>query len=475
MKPMEKGVKFMESFQYYGYWWIPENIDNKIAGILNFDSDNGAKLDLLGTFEKSTSLMDTLKRNFILGITQEGKRITLYKCLINDAKISIPGLNTSSYSAEFVFVGAHFLSEEDIIFDKVDVNLQYSEKWANLSGFDIKEKFDNEESPKLFTIEYNIPKIINVHLYNGTNISIQLMLTGSYGSNNVNLMEKLIFSINPDKPQGINSYIFDIFYKLECFLTLAIGEPVYPMIIRAWIHSKKEKNNNRSTDVLIYYLTGNKNSDSKKINLFNIIFSLRDIKDNLEIYLNNWFKKFEYLKPVYELYFSIMYNYNGFLESEFLTLIQAIESYHRRTMSGIYLTELEFEQVYNILIDSIPKDLCNDVKIAFKEKLKYLNEFSLRNRLKDLYNKYKDILDLFINDPKKFINYIVNTRNYLTHYDKNLERKALKDQHLIYCTEQLKVLLQIIFLSELGFSQELIKNIISINNRYKYIREYRHC
>jgi hypothetical protein len=37
-----------EKFQYEGYWWLSGASDNRVPGILRFDPDVGASLDLKG-------------------------------------------------------------------------------------------------------------------------------------------------------------------------------------------------------------------------------------------------------------------------------------------------------------------------------------------------------------------------------------------------------------------------------------------
>ena len=38
----------MENIEYSGYWWLPSEPDEKIAGILTYTNDEGIKLRLTG-------------------------------------------------------------------------------------------------------------------------------------------------------------------------------------------------------------------------------------------------------------------------------------------------------------------------------------------------------------------------------------------------------------------------------------------
>ena len=159
-----------------------------------------------------------------------------------------------------------------------------------------------------------------------------------------------------------------------------------------------------------------------------------------------------------------------YLQHQFLSLIQAIEAYHRRKFEGKYLSDEKYEPIYKKFEGIINKLGIEDpFKDALKSKLKYGNEYSLIKRLRDLFEKYREIFDNFIDDRVAFINKVKDTRNYLTHYDKNLMENAVDGEQLYYVTQQLKIVIVICLLSELGFNFKEIKNLLVRNRRYKYV------
>ncbi|MFQ6055917.1 MAG: HEPN domain-containing protein [Methanosarcinales archaeon] len=74
-----------------------------------------------------------------------------------------------------------------------------------------------------------------------------------------------------------------------------------------------------------------------------------------------------------------------------------------------------------------------------------------------------------MHDNKRFIEYVVNTRNFLTHYDKNIEMKAKTGQELYRLVQKMKFILEICFLIELEMPMETIKALVFRNQRYQYI------
>ncbi len=63
---------------------------------------------------------------------------------------------------------------------------------------------------------------------------------------------------------------------------------------------------------------------------------------------------------------------------------------------------------------------------------------------------------------------MVNTRNYQTHHDKELQEYAANGEDLYRLTQKLKICLEICLLTELGFSLEEIKDLFSRNRKYQH-------
>ena len=154
-----------------------------------------------------------------------------------------------------------------------------------------------------------------------------------------------------------------------------------------------------------------------------------------------------------------------YLQHEFLSIIQAIESYHRRIHNGKYLSDIDYEKIYDTLVEAISKEVDKDLKESLKQKLKYHNEFSLRKRLKEILKKCGVVVNLSNQYPTEFVEDVVNTRNFLTHYDKSIEFKVKSGADLYQLVQKLKFILEICFLIELEIPKERIRSLASRNQR----------
>jgi len=442
----------MDKFEYEGIWWLPDKPEKQVSGTLRFTPNEGAILDLIGSFKDTKEINKMLELEIILGISSNGKNITLHKCFETKSNVSVPRLLTSSFYANEVFVGAHFQKSEDIKFRELSICYSYLDEWVNISGFNIQYPDKRE-----VVIKYKQPEPIQASIGEDCKMFIDFQVT--IVQKEASIKQRTYIRIEPSVEKSLEEY-WNIMRDIQNFLSLGVTEPVYPLTITGIT----EANN---SPVEIYYHSP---EISKVPKTLCMLFTFKDISDRFEILLKNWFENADTLGPVYDLYFGTLYNPRMYLQHQFLSLIQAIEAYHRRKFEGKYLSNDDYEPIYEKF-----KKFINELAIepsfkeALKSKLKYGNEHSLRKRLKDLFEKYKEVVDDFIEDKDIFVNRVVDTRNYLTHYDKNLMEKAVDGEQLYYVTQQLKIVIVICLLSELGFNFKEIKNLLARNRRYKYV------
>lgn len=175
--------------------------------------------------------------------------------------------------------------------------------------------------------------------------------------------------------------------------------------------------------------------------------------------LRNWFEKYDGLKPIVDCYRKKLDNYELYndipKEEILLNLTKALEFYHTRFV-------VEDLEKYNSLIS---KMLSN----ALPENKKIINEFIydstqkqstyilLKNRLVHLFLlempiSYFENFTFVLN----FINSVVETRHYYTHYNKSKQYKAMKGTELSISNSILQTVLECFILKEIGFKYNFI-------------------
>ena len=152
-----------------------------------------------------------------------------------------------------------------------------------------------------------------------------------------------------------------------------------------------------------------------------------------------------------------------YLEQKFSSLIQAIESYHRRTKNN---NEIEPEQ-HGMRINNIIESVDDQYKKWLEGKLAYSNEPTLRNRLKELLEECGSLLKLSSSRKKKsFIGKVCDTRNYFTHYDISFSGKAGNGTVLLKLCSILEVIIEFNLLLEIGFDNKKAQELLE--EKYKH-------
>jgi hypothetical protein len=161
-----------------------------------------------------------------------------------------------------------------------------------------------------------------------------------------------------------------------------------------------------------------------------------------------------------------------YIEHQFISTTQAAESYHRLRYRGRYLDDSLFKTVLDQLYQAIPPVPVPAFVSALKTRLKYLNEWALRRRLKDLIGRQGEIAPAVLPGPRGFVDSVVDTRNYLTHLDPELLPKARTSAiELFEFTQRLRVVLESALLAEIGFDSDRIRALIRRSRAYRYLTE----
>ena len=462
----------IEEFEYKGTWWLPDKPEKQTPGTLSFTPGEGAILDLIGSFTDAKEAAEPAE--IILGRASNIGDITLYKCFENKVSYSSAGFQTSSFYANMIFIGAHFQKSEDIKFKSIYVHYLYLDEWANISGFDIQSLPDGG-----IVIKYKLPEPIKIRIDDGCEVCIIIRAEVSphhVVQKDATIKQRTYIKIETSEEKSFEEYE-GMMYQIQNFLSLGVWESVYPLAIEGITEAnmKNTKDGTYFPPVKISYELIDSPKVSKTLLPRDMLFTFEDISDRFDIFLRKWFETADLLKPTYDLYFGTLCNPHMYREYHFLSLMQAIESFHRCIHGGDYLSDDDYKEIHNVLVNAIPDGVKKDFRNSLESKLKYGNEFSLRKRLKELFNEYQnEIPGLFIQNKGAFIEQAVDTRNYLTHYDKDLKERAASGIGIFHLTYKLKMLLEICLLRELGFSSEEIKDrfpkILRRYRRYDFIQ-----
>ena len=146
----------------------------------------------------------------------------------------------------------------------------------------------------------------------------------------------------------------------------------------------------------------------------------------------------------------------------FLNLVQALETFHARFITN--KVKYYFERVDQLIEEFSKKhseEECEEWRLFLIDKGQSRNKngIFLRSRLADLTFAEGEVLFLRLGELAlpDFIQKIIDTRNYYTHYDASKLVRSFSEEELFFVNAELLALLQFHVLRLLGFDRKMLR------------------
>ena len=385
--------------------------------------------------------------------------VTLERCYYQT--ISRGGITKWSFQVDSVLVGVRYDADEIPAFEEVTFSLEGLDEWLAISGIKFGEELKDWANGS-WSVNFQMPRPISLALSDdldlefnfGAQFSPVQLPTNTKAS--VEQRSYVTLRLKEQKPFDELRYLA---IKIRNFFWFAASVPVsiQTFTVRTeQITRKRQGIEGEPYPINVYFRSPHHLEKSPRISGYHMLFRLPDVEDDIECIINDWLRNYEMLRPTFDLYFSSSVEYSLHLEVRFTGLVQALEAMHRRTSDETVMPQEEF----NSIRDSLLSDCPSKRREWLEMRLKYDNELSLGQRLKRLVVPYRQ---WFGNNTEReaFIRKVVDTRNYLTHYDQSLVDKAANGQELHDLCEKLDALVQLNLLKSLGFQNNDIEAILS--------------
>lgn len=173
---------------------------------------------------------------------------------------------------------------------------------------------------------------------------------------------------------------------------------------------------------------------------------------------------------VYDLHFGEFYK-DLYIETTFLNTIQVLEIYHRKLYDGKVYDKTEYRELTRELKVILGERFPESFAKLIGDKVNYGNEFSLAMRVKEIISNFQETSrSLLIGTEEEnntFIRQLVDTRNYLTHYDSDKKKHILHEpMQKYYAIQRLRAIATLLLFLEVGLDEELMADKISRSKQY---------
>jgi len=443
---MNKPTMF-DTFEIRGIWWLPKKKKEKLHGTLSYAPES-IYLELDGIWPRQRKVQ-FIEADIILGQSVKGDAITLYKTF--EKKVTV--LTSSRFVVNYIFFGAHFSSEPQIQFSSIHINCTYLESWIGKSPFK-NIAFNNTKPP--IKMQFKIPALHS-----------SLKLYSRKGWNHLSVFKTLVqehtacLEIKPEEKQCFQWWQ-NILFHLRCLLTLFIGAPIYPSRLEGDIGIKKLFGGKRPltrdyADIYSRPLIAKMPDD---IHPLEMLFPLTEISGIKSKIFKKWFQTVPQLDVVLELFMSTISAEHSYHHLHFLSLMQALECFHRQFWTGKYTSDKKYEAIRNALAGAIPLNTGNSHKDSLKSRIKYGNEYSLRKRVMEICKTLSDGTKKTLFEKPDFVGKLIDTRNYYTHYDEESREEIFAPLELPVVNRRLQTLIFVLLLKKTGVPEGDVVNAL---------------
>ena len=431
----------IDALEYKGRWRVP-NEDTWYDGILKFDPIEGVNLEIFGTF--NPGMFDRETKQIILGETTKGDITLVDNYYHSNSHTFDSGVTIGRYKPTFIVQGHQFHTPESITFNKVTFKSFNLFEWLDVSGL----KHDIKKST--LAVSYSKPESLSFNYFTGCNGTIEFHNSISLESraNKTEIEEQCSVTLSYIESRSLKEILMDT-YVFNGFVTLMTFEQSYPLSIV--LSDPTYVKDGKTKLIQCFYHNPSYNPKYKFRRKGEYLIEYGDIKNEFSNLIENWYKRYHEIKPVFSL---MLYSFKDklkFNEDKFMDIVRAVETFHRRTTTCTKLPTTEFESLVSRIQDKVDKV---DKQWLIKNNvLNYANELSLKQRLLDLIRNYASpyLLEQIPNQ-KRFCVQVVDSRNYYTHYSLEKEKVALKEKELFELNQKLKALLILCICKHIGIT-----------------------
>ncbi len=436
-------------------WWRPTEPSKVLAGVLFQDDDQRWMLHLDGSFEEPPSATPTgqpvpitLPDSFpvLLGLTSANRYITAFGCDTQGGSFPLFGRGSLQLRPTVIAHDVHSTDEAGLALTSLSVRYSNLDIWAATSGFAVQYP---TASPYPVHVAYSIPDPVEAELPDGLSLRVSFCVAGPslpVGSE-LHMVQRAWVTVMAREGRRYEDL-------LRCatgfadFIALAVGQPLRPLEMSGTCNASVGGGDQIEERTMV--IVDNREPiapEKRDVAVWDMVFSLNDIRSRFAEIVQAWFTKSEAIRPLYDLYFGTLRSPFMYVEQRFLNMFQALESYDRRTR----ITPPDKVQAHQGRLDRILGAVEAADAAWLKGQLRHSVEPGAEQRIRELTEQHSAdwLLDI------QAIKLAADMRNFHTHFSPEVEKRLPPKEDRVRCMHnlavRLQVLCEVILLRLIGF------------------------
>jgi hypothetical protein len=182
-----------------------------------------------------------------------------------------------------------------------------------------------------------------------------------------------------------------------------------------------------------------------------------------------WFANYPKFKPALDLDFGMLHHPDMYSDVKFLAYAQALETYEfRRSDDPFEIPRSEHRKLRRAVLEWAPEEWRPWLRTRLINNYRPLDE-RIRTTLERCPEITAKAIGANRDEQDDFVSRFKHTRNYYTHHTPELETKAATEIELYLLTLQVRTLIEMSFLLDLGFGCHEVERLLDRGRRYEAI------
>ncbi|WP_158824122.1 HEPN domain-containing protein [Granulicella sp. S156] len=256
--------------------------------------------------------------------------------------------------------------------------------------------------------------------------------------------------IESGEPESLNWYL-NVGNRVENFFSLLLGSSV--AMETMFVYKGEESG----------HVVAKRKRVVEKLGLFDCV---RCTTSQLAHGMATWLSHPEEFRSVENLALGVLRKGDLFYETEFLSLTQALEGFHRVSFEDPSLSKTTLRRIRRAYAQLLAQEQV-DQALASRlcESMAHANDPTFASRLIALCSRLSDFILMQLTiDPPAFAAEVAATRNFLTHAGNKVSprrrRTPVEGAAIFFLNQKLRALLRGVLLLDLGLPEEQIASLI---------------
>jgi hypothetical protein len=467
-----------EKRRWWGRWWLPENPEQKVAGVLTYKPEGGLRLRLIGGWEHRnitqqggmTLVHEGMREWPMIHGQSENKTITLLNTFATRAKSYGWGMGDEPDELEVyvhtALVGCLLDEPEEAAFVSASAGIDNLTGFANRTGMEIKVQHSKDVYKGSLTV-----KAVKALEVGSGDFKVKLhhiLAVPQYKrlrrETQAKAFERSTVEFQSGKPLPLND-LLDKISAIKDLVSLSTLSPCGEESVTVYLPATPEKypeeyaGRDLLHDVQVYQRRiVVATPDAEGADDRGFAFTLNDI--SWEKLIPRWLEVADTFAAARSMVLGLRYVTGGYLESRLVTMVSAAESMHRAMNPDPPIPPDEFEALRKRLFEAVP-----DERRQWLSDRIANNEPTLRVRLLGLASRPGSFMASLLPNPEPWARMAARSRNDVAHVGSSSNHTQEQLHAVVRVTEAVVVLN---LLSEAGVPEDRLARAITEHRDLRY-------